>query len=80
MTEKMNNCFLLHTHKDLTDDLDLVSIAKEFIQATDEHINYFGNFKRLFTIFFVKFDNFIVIIRRIIEIILSKLLEWSVSQ
>ena len=44
MTEKTNNCFLLHAHKDLTDDLDLVSIAKEFIQATDERIKYFGNF------------------------------------
>ena len=29
----MNNCYLLHTHTDLTDDLNLVSIAKEFIQA-----------------------------------------------
>ena len=45
MTEKtLNNCFLLHVHKDLTDDLDLASIAKEFIHATDERVKYFGNF------------------------------------
>ena len=44
MTEKKNNYFLLHVHKDLTDDLDLASIAKEFIHATDEHVKYFGNF------------------------------------
>ena len=45
MTEKtLNNCFLLHVHKDLTDDLDLASIAQEFIHATDERAKYFGNF------------------------------------
>ena len=45
MTEKtLNNCFLLHVHKDLTDDLDLASIAKEFIHATDECVKYFGGF------------------------------------
>ena len=42
MTEKT----ILRAHKDLTDDLYLVSIAKEFIQATDERIKYFGNFKQ----------------------------------
>ena len=46
MTEKtMNNCFLLHVHKDLTDDLDIVSIAKEFIQNTQEPVMYFDNFQ-----------------------------------
>ena len=30
MTEKtLNNCFLLHVHKGLTDDLDIDSIAKK---------------------------------------------------
>lgn len=40
----LNNCFLLHVHKDLTDGMDLESIAKEFISATDERVKYFGNF------------------------------------
>ena len=31
MTEKtLNNCFFLYVHKDLTDELDLVYIAKEY--------------------------------------------------
>lgn len=34
MTEqKLNKCMLLHVHKDLTDDLDLFEIAKDFIVA-----------------------------------------------
>ena len=33
MTEKtFNNCFLLHAHKDLTDDLDFASIENLFMQ------------------------------------------------
>ena len=32
MTEKrLNNCLLLHIHKDVTDSIDLVEIAEEFI-------------------------------------------------
>ena len=32
MTEKrLSNCLLLHIHKDVTDSIDLVEIAKEFI-------------------------------------------------
>ena len=43
MTEKtLNNCFMLHVHKEITDELDLVSIAKEFACASDERIKYFG--------------------------------------
>ena len=46
MTEKtLNNCFLLHVHKVLIDDLGIVSIAKEFIQNTHERAMYFGNFQ-----------------------------------
>ena len=45
MTEqRLNNCMLLHIHKDLTDDLDLHEIAKEFISSNDERHRYFGNF------------------------------------
>ena len=46
MTEKrLNNCLLLHIHKDLTDSLDLISAAKEFINFTDERQKYFGHFE-----------------------------------
>ena len=37
MTEKrLNNCLLLHIHKDLTDSLDLPSIVREFVFKYDE--------------------------------------------
>ena len=46
MTEKrLNNCLLLHIHKDFTDVLDLLSVAKEFISVTDERQKYFGRFE-----------------------------------
>jgi len=45
MTEqRLNNCMLLHIHKDLTDNLDVCEIAKEFIMAKEERSRYFGNF------------------------------------
>ena len=45
MTEQRhNNCMLLHVHKDLTDDLDLFEIAKDFIIGREERNRYFGNF------------------------------------
>ena len=45
MTEKrLNNCLLLHVHKDLTESLDLVSIAQEFVLKYDDRKKYFGNF------------------------------------
>ena len=45
MTERrLNNCLLLHVHKDITDSLDLISIASEFVCANDERKKYFGNF------------------------------------
>ena len=45
MTEKrLNNCLLLHVHKDLTDSLNLQDIAIQFICANDERRKYFGSF------------------------------------
>ena len=36
MTEKrLNNC--IHVHKDLTDQLNVTNIAKEFISANSDH-------------------------------------------
>ena len=44
MTEKrLNNCLLLHIHKNLTDSLDLTSVAMEFIN-NEEGTNIFGHF------------------------------------
>ena len=45
MTEqRLNNCMLLHIHKDLTDTIDLCQIAKDFVVAKEERKRYFGNF------------------------------------
>ena len=45
MTEKrLNHCLLLHIHKELTDSMDLVVVAKEFIDLYDERKKYFGHF------------------------------------
>ena len=45
MTEKrLNNCLLLHVHKDLLDTCDVVEVAKEFISAKEERRKYFGAF------------------------------------
>ena len=42
MTEpRLNNCMLLHIHKDLTDNLDVCEIARVY---RAERSRYFGNF------------------------------------
>ena len=44
MTEaRLNNCLLLHIHKELTDTLDIFTVAKEFIN-NDERVKFFGHF------------------------------------
>lgn len=45
MTEKrLNNCLLLHVHKDLTHNINIIDIAKEFTLANDDRKKYFGSF------------------------------------
>ena len=45
MTEKrLNNCMLLHIHKDLTDKIDEIDIAKEFVSINTERKVFFGSF------------------------------------
>ena len=45
MTEKrLNNCLLLHVHKELTDQLNITDIANEFISANSDRNRYFGSF------------------------------------
>ena len=46
--ERLNNCMLLHVHKDLTDNLNLEDIATAFITAKDERLRYFGTFLHLY--------------------------------
>lgn len=41
--QRLNNCLLLHIHKDITDSLDITDIGKQFI-CTPERRSYFGTF------------------------------------
>ena len=44
MTEKrVNNCLLVHVHKDIVDELNLKEIAVEFVSVNDERRKHFGN-------------------------------------
>ena len=45
MTEKqLNNCLVLHAHRCITDECDLVKIAKEFVMVNNERRKYLGTF------------------------------------
>ena len=47
MTEqRLNNCLLLHVHKDLTDELDMKEIGRAFVSTNDERRRYFGDFPK----------------------------------
>ena len=40
----LNNLLLLYVHKEQTVNLDLASVAKEFIARNEERMNYFGDY------------------------------------
>ena len=43
MTEqRLNQCIILHTHKHLTDSINLAEIGNEFISSNSERKHYFG--------------------------------------
>ena len=45
MTEqRLNNILLLHTHKQMTDALDLTEIAHSFVSSNERRTEFFGNF------------------------------------
>ena len=45
MTKKrLNNCILLHVHKELTDSINVTDVAVKFTNANDERTRYFGSF------------------------------------
>ena len=45
MTEKrLNNCLLVHVHKEIVDELTLKEIAVEFVSVNDERRKHFGNY------------------------------------
>jgi len=40
--ERLNNLMILHVHKELTDALDLVHVANEFVRANESRVRSFG--------------------------------------
>ena len=45
MTEKrVNNCLLVHVHKNIVDELNLKEIAVEFVSVNDERRKLFGDY------------------------------------
>ena len=42
--EQLNHVMLLHTHKDRTDNINLLEIAKEFVSFNNRRINLFVHF------------------------------------
>ena len=46
MTQKrLNKVIMLHCHKDKTDELDLVAVAKVFASANESRISFFGHYE-----------------------------------
>ena len=41
---RQNHVMLLHTHKDRTDNINLLEVAKEFVSFNDRQIKIFGHF------------------------------------
>ena len=45
MTDKRyNNLMILHIHKEKTDALNLTDIAKQFVQANERRMRFFGKY------------------------------------
>ncbi|XP_035690920.1 zinc finger MYM-type protein 1-like [Branchiostoma floridae] len=46
MTEqRLNNCMLMHVHKDIVDDMDLSDIAADFASLNGDRMRHFGQWK-----------------------------------
>ena len=41
---RLNNLFILYIHTAKTDDLDLLTIARDFVSVNSRRLNYFGSF------------------------------------
>ena len=41
---RLNHLLLLHVHQDLTDNVDLIAVAQDFVVANDYRRNAFGKF------------------------------------
>ena len=42
--ERLNSLMILHVHKELTDKIDLNSVANKFVSKSERRLHVFGNF------------------------------------
>ena len=42
---RLNNLMVLNVYKEMLDDMDIKSIANEFVQGSEHRLSVFGNFK-----------------------------------
>ena len=43
--QRLNHVILTHTHKQQTDELNIVNAAESFISVSPTHIAFFGHYK-----------------------------------
>ena len=43
--QRLNHLMILNIHKEALDDMDLKSIANEFVQGNEHRLSVLGNFK-----------------------------------
>ena len=48
--QRLNNLMLLHVHKVLTDSIDVVGVANEFVGESEHRLQVFGKFKSQYNI------------------------------
>ena len=53
MEKRLNNCLVLHVHKCISNERDLVEIAKEFVMVNVSEGNTLVHFKLMFVILIV---------------------------
>ncbi len=42
--ERLNHLMILHVHRDITDNLDMISVANEFVIDSEHRMQIFGTF------------------------------------
>jgi len=53
--QRLNNLMVLHVHRDRTDALNLIDIANDYVEDSEQRLHVFGKFKCKKT-FFVHTD------------------------
>ena len=43
--QRLNSVMLLHTHKELTDELDMMACGNEFVSVNQHRVKTFGKFE-----------------------------------